>query len=148
MLWEAAGGGYKPDFEELVPRDSLRESPLYGRYLGGWGRAGDAGLLAQTDEAASLGAAWYRLFDWSESPGGLIQPDIPVLSIAVVPGYRNQGVGTRLLHALCELAHAEGHSHLSLGVFRENTRARHVYERSGFRVHEDMGTHFKMLKKL
>ena len=148
MLYEAGGGAYKPNFEQEFPRAGLLESAFYARYLGGWGRPGDNGLVATDDAGAPVGAAWYRLHDSRESPGGQVAPSIPVLSIAVVKEQRGRGYGTQLLAALFDLAYQDGFHHLSLGVFRENWRARDLYERVGFRIQADMGTHFKMLRKL
>ena len=54
-------------------------------------------------------------------------------SLAVLPGYRGQGIGTRLLDGLeAELA-ATGVTDLVIGVLPGNTAAIRLYQRRGFR---------------
>lgn len=45
---------------------------------------------------------------------------------------RGQGVGTRLLDAVCHEARARGYDELRLDVINSNTRAKALYERRGF----------------
>jgi len=53
-----------------------------------------------------------------------------ILDIALLPAFRNQGLGTRCLHALAEQAAATGRA-LSIQVEIHNP-ARRLYERLGF----------------
>src|SRR4029077_12418896 len=64
------------------------EEPL-SRYVNGWGRPGDAALVA-LEGPNPVGAAWYRLFT-HEHPGfGYIDDSTPELAIAVVPSRRGK----------------------------------------------------------
>jgi GNAT superfamily N-acetyltransferase len=54
-------------------------------------------------------------------------------SIAVLPEYRSQGIGTRLIAAAEEMARERGFREVCVGVNTENTRARSLYERLGYR---------------
>ena len=101
------------------------------RYVEGWGRRGDAGLIALED-GFRVGAAWYRLFR-SGAPGyGFVDEQTPELTIAVVPSRRGRGFGDQLLSALLERARHDGFSAVSLSVERGNPAIR-LYERFGFR---------------
>lgn len=79
-------------------------------------------------EAGSpFAATWLRLFP-EDAPGyGFVSPDIPELTIGVLPGWRGLGVGTRLLTELFEGPYDQ----ISLSVERANP-ARDLYVKLGF----------------
>ena len=99
MLYEAAT--WNPDW----PRGSMEEvltKPTIVRYHEGWGRPGDAGVVAEL-ESVPVGAAWYRLFT-EDAPGyGFVDDRTPELGIAVDPQARRKSVGRALVNA-CEEA--------------------------------------------
>ena len=70
-----------------------------------------------------------RPYSELEAPGTLY-----IAGIAVWPGFRGQGVGTRFLEAARERARGLGLRELSLLCFAGNTGARRLYERAGFVV--------------
>ena len=109
---------------------TLGPDPHGARYTDGWGREGDAGVVAMGD-GRPVGAAWYRLFSADEPGYGFLDEATPEVSIAVDPAFRGRGVGTALLDALCERARGDGLPALSLSVERDNP-ARRIYERRGF----------------
>jgi GNAT superfamily N-acetyltransferase len=133
MAWEATAvdAGMRD-----LGRDIALTLPQVRKYLDGWGRPGDAGVVAVAEDGWRLGAAWYRLFPADQPGYGFVAPDIPELSIGVVEEARGAGVGGALLDALLALAREQGWPALSLSVDRENP-ARRLYERKGFR---DAGT--------
>jgi GNAT superfamily N-acetyltransferase len=53
--------------------------------------------------------------------------------IVVLPEYRSQGVGTRLIAAAEQMARERGFQRVCLGVNIDNARARSLYERLGYR---------------
>lgn len=106
--------------------------PEIRRYLDAWGRAGDTGMVAVDADSRRLGAAWYRRFSVDARGYGFVTPDIPELSIGVIPVARGQGVGTALLAALLATVREQGQRGVSLSVDRQNP-ARRLYERHGFR---------------
>lgn len=129
MLYEAAA--VAPSVREMAPDAALALSELR-KYAEGWGRSGDAAVVAADPSGRRLGAAWYRLFP-VDAPGyGFVSADVPELSIAVAPEARGRGVGGALLAALMDAARAQGCRALSLSVDRGNP-ARRLYERHGFR---------------
>jgi GNAT superfamily N-acetyltransferase len=118
---------FPPDRE--LPADA-RKMPHVRRFLDGWGRAGDVGVVALDDPQDPLGAAWARVLD---EP--LLRDDdgapVAELAIAVEQHTRGRGVGGALLDALAEAARGAGHRELSLNVSPRNP-AHRWYLRFGF----------------
>jgi len=69
--------------------------------------------------------------------------EIRLLDIALLPGYRNTGTGTLLLKHLQREARATGKP-LHHSVHKDNLEALRFYNRLGFKVIEDFGTHSLM----
>ncbi|HYP25923.1 MAG TPA: GNAT family N-acetyltransferase [Blastocatellia bacterium] len=138
FLWEMLYHAiYVPEGAPPPPRDIL-STPELGRYVRGWGRSGDTGLLAVSAEAAHpIGAVWLRLMPEEEAGYGYVDDETPELSIAMLPGYRGRGAGTLLLTRL--LRETEGmYKAISLSVSGDNPALR-LYERFGFEVVSDSG---------
>jgi len=55
------------------------------------------------------------------------------LAIALKDGYRDVGIGTEMMRLLIEESRKTGLRLLCLSVYESNLRARHVYEKVGFR---------------
>jgi GNAT superfamily N-acetyltransferase len=127
MLFEAA------DWRAVMPRQGIEVTlalPEVGRYVEGWGREGDAGVVA-VEGRRRVGAAWYRLFPASLPGYGFVDERTPELTIGVLPSERGKGVGTALLRALVENARTAGFERMSLSVEPDNPALR-LYERAGF----------------
>lgn len=121
---------YVPEGEAPPPR-SVLEYPDIARYVEGWGRAGDLGLVArEPSNGRDVGAAWLRLWRRNDAGYGFVDEDTPELSMAVRPDWRGKGIGARLLSGLLCLADAE-YEAVSLSVSDGNP-ARRLYERAGF----------------
>ncbi len=104
--------------------------PSIARYAKEWmQRAGDRGFVAKVGGAA-IGAAWVRRWTNPEEGFGFVEESIPELSIAVWPGHRGKGVGTRLLSMLLDEVSKEDAA-VSLSVSRANP-ALYLYQRFGF----------------
>jgi ribosomal protein S18 acetylase RimI-like enzyme len=127
MLYEAVTwrGG------ERLPLEAVLSDARTARYVEGWGRVGDDGVVAMSGGGTRLGAAWFRLFAADEPGHGFVAASIPELSIAVVPSSRGRGIGSALLSELGVRAREAGFSSLSLSV-EEGNRAARLYERAGF----------------
>lgn len=78
-----------------------------------------------------VGAAWLRRFAADDPGYGFVHATIPEVSIAVLDGFRGQGLGGRLLAALTDEARALGIPTLSLSVEAQNPATR-LYLRQGF----------------
>jgi ribosomal protein S18 acetylase RimI-like enzyme len=108
-------------------------------YVAGWGQPGDLGVIAIDPHTRQpAGAAWVRLLQGENRGYGYIDDATPELTIAVLSGHRNQGIGTQLLTELLRLAAAQ-YNAVSLSVWKENP-ARRLYERLGFVVVQEDDT--------
>lgn len=123
------------------------QNPELALYIDGWGRKTDLGFAAVDQiTGQSVGAVWSRLFSNENRGYGYVAEDCPELSIAVLPAYRNRGIGTELLtHIMVALR--EHYSAVSLSVSSDNP-ARRLYERLGFESIADHGTSLTMIKRL
>jgi GNAT superfamily N-acetyltransferase len=143
MLYHAL---YVPDGQAPFPPEIVNE-PELAKYVLDWGKAGDKGFAA-VDELTSqpVGAAWMRLFTAENKGYGYVGEGVPELSVALLPTYRNRGIGTTLLKYLIEEARRE-HPALSLSVSSDNPAVR-LYRRLGFEVVGQSGTSLTMKKTL
>jgi GNAT superfamily N-acetyltransferase len=113
------------------PKVQLLADPKVNRYLKGWKRAVDDGVLALDDNGTPIGACWYRVLPKSEPGYGFVAPGVPELTLGVRQLWRAQGVGRTLLRALCQVATERGHQRISLSVERANF-AQRLYVSEGF----------------
>lgn len=114
-------------------RDDVLADPALARYVAGWPREDDLGVVAVDDGGEPIGAAWLRHFSVEEPGYGFVGPDTPELSVGVVASWRGRGVGRALLREAARLAAARGVRQISLSVARANP-ARRLYEREGYVV--------------
>jgi ribosomal protein S18 acetylase RimI-like enzyme len=82
---------------------SVRQQPYLARYALNWGRIGDLGY---------------------------VKDEIPELAISVLPDYRGQGIGAKLLTQILDAAKIK-YPAISLSV-RANNPVIRLYERTGF----------------
>jgi GNAT superfamily N-acetyltransferase len=122
MLYEAI---YIPPGHPKPPPEIIHQ-PELARYVQNWGSQTDRGFLAQDPTTLQpIGAIWLRFI----TAYGYIDKNTPELSIAVLPAYRNQGIGTVLMqHLLYDQI-----TPVSLSVSRGN-RAVNLYKRFGFAI--------------
>jgi GNAT superfamily N-acetyltransferase len=86
-------------------------------YVDGWGRKGDASVIAMED-GHSVGAAWFRLFPPDGAGYGFLDEKTPEMTIVVVPTRQQQGIGEQLLDALVARAEGDGYQALSVSIRR------------------------------
>ena len=118
---------YLPPGAEPVPRDIIFLPEIYV-YIEGFGRAYDCGVIAEKD-GEIIGAAWTRVIQGY----GHIDDYTPELAISVLPGHRNESVGTMLMALLFEQLRGLGYERTSLSVQKDNPAVR-FYERLGYRI--------------
>lgn len=70
------------------------------------------------------------------------EQEILLADIALLPEYRNAGIGTQLIQGLQAKA-AQANNQVRLHVEKSN-RARRLYERLGFQIVGDAGMHWQM----
>lgn len=86
--------------DEEIPDPSVIKERPYQQYITPWHKE-DIGYIAidfMTKEA--VGAAWLKWFTPNRPGPAYINDDMPELMIIVDSKYRNQGVGTDLVHYL------------------------------------------------
>ena len=116
------------------PRSRRRvlAAPATARYIAGWPRGTDLGVIAEAGPGA-VGAAWVRFFT-AEDPGyGFVAPGVPELTVGVAAAWRGQGAGRSLLRAVAARAAAAGIGRISLSAERANF-ARGLYRSEGYTV--------------
>lgn len=114
--------------------DAVKTNPDLVRYVRGWKRAKDMGLVAEFN-GLPVGAAWLRLWPKDDKGYGYLKSDIPELAIAVHPDYRAQDIGTALLKQLLEQAQSS-YPAVSLSIRADNPALR-LYQRIGFELVAD-----------
>jgi ribosomal protein S18 acetylase RimI-like enzyme len=132
FLWSVLFYASHSDHETGRSVADIKENPDLSRYLADWGRPGDLGLIAEFD-GIPVGAAWLRLFEGSK-PGeyGFVDIFTPELAIAVLPEFRDRGVGSSLLADI--VARSVGtYPRIVLTARRGNPAVR-LYERFGWRA--------------
>lgn len=114
--------------------------PTFQKYLGGFPRDTDFGLIADR-EGQPAGAAWWRLFGADDPGYGFVAETTPEVSIGVVDGRRGEGIGRALLTAL--IAAAPGDLSLSVG---DGNPAEELYRKQGFEPVGRVGSSTTMLR--
>ena len=111
--------------------EQLLGIPSLARYVVGFGRPGDLGVIAE-DARGPVGAAWVRRrMLVGEGRGyGWVDDQTPELAVAVAPEVVGRGVGTRLMRELLARAR-DRYAAMSLSVRTDNP-ARSLYLRLGF----------------
>jgi GNAT superfamily N-acetyltransferase len=136
---------WRPDGER-PPVDRVLAHPQAAMYHDGWGRPGDAAVVAEED-GRLVGAAWYRFFTEQEHGHGFVDEQTPELALAVAEGQRGRGLGRRLMHAIHERARRDGIRRVALSVEPDNY-AKRLYESLGYVDYEPGDGRGRMLLDL
>ena len=142
MLYQSlyVPAGHEPFAKEVIRRPEL------AKYVADWGKTGDLALIATLDSGLAVGAAWLRLLTGLQEGYGYVDDQTPELGIAVLPDYRGQGIGTKLLGQLFRDARPN-HDTISLSVAKGNP-AINLYQKLGFKPVRKDDTSVVMLKNL
>jgi ribosomal protein S18 acetylase RimI-like enzyme len=143
MLYQAiyVPEGHPPPSKEIMDEPHIRQ------ILDGWGRSGDLSLIAIDTSNQPVGAVWIRLFNDENKTFGYVDPETPILGIALQPHVRGKGIGTLLMEEVLKEAKELGFKKLSLSVDPDNPALR-LYERYGFGKIGVDGTSWDMLREL
>jgi ribosomal protein S18 acetylase RimI-like enzyme len=130
FLWAMLLRASREDDDPSATVARAMTDPGLVRYVDGWGRPGDVGVIAAVD-GVDVGAAWARLLVGSarESPA-FVDEATPELAVAVAAGAEGRGIGTTLLRALLDLLHGSVEA-VTLNA-RDDNPAIALYERFGF----------------
>jgi ribosomal protein S18 acetylase RimI-like enzyme len=143
LLWEAVYHAIHVPAGQSPPPRSILEDPNIARYVNGWGRRGDYGLVAELT-GRRVGACWLRLWSAADRGYGWVDDRTPELTLAVWPGHRAQGIGTRLLKSTITAAAVL--PAISLSVSTTNPAVR-LYQRMGFERVNVQGSSLVMIRK-
>ena len=105
---------------KTLPSRDVLQTPDLAKYVQDWGRKSDRAFIT-FDAQTPVGAAWYRLFNADNRGYGYVDDRTPELAIALLPQYRNKGLGKSLLIHFIEQAKADGHQQIS-HLLRPNKR--------------------------
>lgn len=119
----AIASGVKVHVADLPARPDIYQ------YIEGFPRGKDTGVVAETNEGVSVGAAWIRLLP---TDAHAIHEPLPELTMGVMPKYQRKGIGRRLMEELCKAALTVGIHKMSLGVHKCNVPAINLYKQQGW----------------
>jgi RimJ/RimL family protein N-acetyltransferase len=106
----------------LAPKPMLTEHEL--RYLTDIDHTSHDALAALAPDGRIVAVARYA--EWRSQTAEI--------AIEVVDEYQGRGVGVAMLEHILELAAANGYCRLVASILWENTRARALFKRAGFRA--------------
>jgi ribosomal protein S18 acetylase RimI-like enzyme len=141
MLWVAFNWR-----DEAVSEQHWPDPTAAAKYVDGFGRHGDAGVVAAL-AGQDVGAAWYRLLPADDPGYGFVAADIPELTLGVASQARGRGIGTALMQRLLDKAVADRIPALSLSVEPDNAAMR-LYLALGFERVGESGGSITLLRTL
>lgn len=123
---------YRLDETDQTLQD-VKELAIYEEFYGF--TAKDLGLYALV-EGEIAGAIWSRRLHSEHNSTAFLNDNIPVLSVAVVPKFRNRGVGTFMMEQFLQET-APLYEGLSVNVL-SNSQVINFYKKFGFVIVEDL----------
>jgi ribosomal protein S18 acetylase RimI-like enzyme len=141
MLFESL---FVPEGKQPFNKEIIHE-PFISKYVEGWGREGDFGFIAITNDGKSIGSITARYFNEKNKGFGFVSNDVPEIGMALLKEYRRQGIGTALLNTLFKEATEKKIKRLSLSVDPINKGALKLYQRFGFKETGMTGTSITMI---
>lgn len=122
MLYQAI---FVTDKKTVLPREII-EQPDLRKYIQNFGLTGDYCLVAEQN-GKLIGAIWIRFINGY----GFVDNETPELSMAVLNGYRDKGIGEQLLTKMIDRLKDKRLKRVSLSVDRESF-AYGFYKKHGF----------------
>ena len=131
-----------PEGVSLPARDIV-ERPELRLYYEGFGNApADYCLAAETDGHV-VGAVWTRFMN----DYGHVDDETPSFAISLLPEYRRQGIGTRMMRGMLALLKEQGYRQASLAVQKANYAVR-MYKNVGFEITNENDEEYIMVCRL
>ena len=136
FLWDMLYYAAHMAADGLVNSNDAKIDPFLAKYVEGWGRDGDLGVIAEDDAGEPLGAAWLRSLAAEQRGYPDVPGEFPELAIAVDPAVSGRGLGASLLASLLDKAQTV-YPGVVLSV-RVGNPAIRLYERFGFDVVDEI----------
>jgi ribosomal protein S18 acetylase RimI-like enzyme len=116
---------------------SIIDEPIFKNIYDHWGKTGDIAFVAiEKSQDDLIGMAWVRLYDEINLSLGIIDTNIPALTIAIAEKYRNRGIGSALLLELIKTVKNQGIKGISLSVDNRNYAVK-LYKIFGFKLYQE-----------
>lgn len=131
---------FQRDPNNLLSKDILNNPELEVFYED-FGKPDDFGLIA-THENQAIGAVWARILDVKGF--GHIHNKTPEFAISILPQYRGNKIGTRLMHCMIELLRSNGYEKASLAVQKDNYAVK-MYLDVGFKHVKELDEEYLMV---
>ena len=114
------------------PPPTAESRDEFAAYLAAWMRERGDRLVCVVaeDDGVLVGMAWLVIFQRVPNPGQRRRLNGDVQSVYVEPDFRGQGLGYRLMRAICDAADERGLVKVSV---YSSDRALTLYQRLGFR---------------
>ena len=125
---------YIPKGDPLPARELIFEPEIY-IYIKDFGQKDDCAVVAEA-KGKLIGMAWTRIIP----AYGNIDKSTPELAISVLPEYRGQNIGTKLMNALFAILKERGYARTSLSVQQNNPAVR-FYKRLGYEITDEKQDH-------
>ena len=129
--------GVAPPPKSIIEQEDLQV------YVRGFCQQPDDHCLVAEFNGKIVGAVWVRVMD----DYGHIDDQTPSLAISLYKDYRNQGIGTQLLHQMLDVLREKRYRQVSLSVQKANYALR-MYQKAGFEVFTDRGEEVLMVCRL
>ena len=136
---------FVPEGEIKLQKEIIYQSGIF-KYIKDFGKFSDLCLVAEVD-AELVGAVWTRLFSESNKGYGFVDDNTPELSIAVLPNFRNKGIGGSLMNKMFVELRIRNIARVSLSVDIRN-RAYKKYIELDFKEVERSVSTVTMVKTL
>lgn len=143
MLYQAI---YVPVGNKVLSRDIIKLPELNIYIKDFFQKKGDYCLVAEVDNIIA-GAVWVRILSDEVKGYGNVDIYTPEISISVLKGYRNIGIGNELMRKIISYLKNKEYRQVSLSVSKENY-AVSLYKKLGFEVICEKEEDFIMLLEL
>ena len=129
--------GVQPPARDIVERPELRI------YYDDFGAGPADHCLAAEADGHVVGAVWTRIMN----DYGHVDDETPSFAISLIPEYRGQGIGTRLMREMLSLLKEQGYRKASLAVQKANYAVR-MYRNVGFEIIDENDEEYIMVCRL
>lgn len=129
--------GVEPPSRDIVEKPELRV------YTDGFGTKSGDNCLVAIHDGKIVGAVWTRIMN----DYGHVDDETPSFAISLLPEYRRQGIGTRMMRGMLALLKEQGYRQASLAVQKANYAVR-MYKNVGFEITNENDEEYIMVCRL